>query len=162
MIVVFLSPAANDRPCANSLTYRTASVPRKGASHPSDFAAYPPTFALRCARAAGREVPPSRFALARARFRPCAFTVIDAGINQDPAATRRNKMTTRYNVCSVSQERGKSYWTTVGVAFPLRKGPGFSIILNAVPPASYGKVKLILLPQKSTSAQGEPQVTDEI
>lgn len=54
-----------------------------------------------------------------------------------------------YNVCSAHQERGKTYWTVIGVAFPNRNGPGFSIILNALPPAKYGQVKLSIFPRKT-------------
>lgn len=42
-------------------------------------------------------------------------------------------MTTRYDLLSPRDHNGKTYWTKVGVAFPMKGKDGFNIILEALP-----------------------------
>ena len=50
----------------------------------------------------------------------------------------------RLDALAVRETDGKSYFTRVGVAFPNRNGNGFTVLLDAVPAASEGQVKILL------------------
>ena len=55
-------------------------------------------------------------------------------------------MVDRYDIiCAVKGRNDKSYWTKIGVAFPSKKGSGFSIFLDYIPVGRNDDGKLQLL-----------------
>lgn len=66
-------------------------------------------------------------------------------------------MPAHYEVKTVSEyeQNGqkKTRWTKVGVAFPLRNGDGFSIILDALPTNG----KLVMMPPREREGGGGDQ-----
>ena len=53
-------------------------------------------------------------------------------------------MTERLDALTVRETNGKSYWTRIGVAFPAKQGPGWSIMLDAMPASTDGQYKIML------------------
>jgi len=60
-------------------------------------------------------------------------------------------MTQRLDALSVRESNGKAYFTKVGVAFPAKKGDGYSVLLDAIPAPVDGQFKLILKTPKDRS-----------
>lgn len=50
----------------------------------------------------------------------------------------------RYDVLTVREKDGKSYFTKLGAMFPNKSGDGFTIMLDAVPAGIDGQFKLIV------------------
>ena len=53
-------------------------------------------------------------------------------------------MTDRLDALTVREKDGKSYWTRIGVAFPAREGPGWTLFLDAMPASNEGQYKIVL------------------
>lgn len=53
-------------------------------------------------------------------------------------------MTDRYDALCVREDKGKAYFTRVGVAFKNRNGNGYSILLDAMPAPTDGQYKILL------------------
>ena len=49
---------------------------------------------------------------------------------------------------TVRENKGKSFWTRIGVAFPTENGGGFSLYLEAVPASVDGQYKIIVVPPR--------------
>lgn len=50
----------------------------------------------------------------------------------------------RYDVLTVREKDGKSYFTKLGAMFPNRTGDGFTVMLDAVPASVDGQFRLIV------------------
>jgi hypothetical protein len=57
----------------------------------------------------------------------------------------------KFNVVTVKEVGEKSYYTRIGVAFPLEKSPGFSVLFDALP--TNGRV--LIVPERGDSASAE-------
>ena len=57
-------------------------------------------------------------------------------------------MTERLDALTVRESNGKSYFTRIGVAFPSRNGPGWSVLLDAMPAPTEGQFKILLMEPK--------------
>jgi len=57
---------------------------------------------------------------------------------------------------AVRDDQQRTYWTRIGVAFPIKSG-GFSILLDAMPAARDGRYTIVARPPK----EAEDQRTDE-
>ena len=57
-------------------------------------------------------------------------------------------MTERLDALSVREKDGKSYWNRIGVAFPAKEGPGWTIFLDAMPAPTDGQFKIMLRPPR--------------
>ncbi len=40
---------------------------------------------------------------------------------------------TRLDAMTVREKDGKKFWTRIGVAFPAKQGPGWNVMLDAMP-----------------------------
>jgi hypothetical protein len=58
-------------------------------------------------------------------------------------------MTERLDALSVRESNGKSYFTKIGVAFKARNGPGYSVLLDAMPAPTDGQFKILLMEPKA-------------
>jgi hypothetical protein len=52
-------------------------------------------------------------------------------------------MTERYDLLTVRESNGKSYFTKLGAMFPNQKGDGFNIVLDGVPASVDGQYRLL-------------------
>jgi hypothetical protein len=50
----------------------------------------------------------------------------------------------RYDVLTVRESNGKSYFTKLGAMFANKNGDGFTVLLDAVPATTEGQYKLIV------------------
>ena len=57
----------------------------------------------------------------------------------------------KFNVVTVKEVGEKSYYTRIGVAFPLEKSPGFSVLFDALP--TNGRV--LIVPERGEAASEE-------
>lgn len=57
-------------------------------------------------------------------------------------------MADRLDALTVRESNGKSYWTRIGAAFPAKEGPGYTIMLDAMPASQDGQYKILLRPPK--------------
>lgn len=65
----------------------------------------------------------------------------------------------RLDAMTVRESNGKSFWTKIGVAFPAKQGPGWTVLLDAVPAPTEGQFKIILrepLPPRDQQSQQQP------
>jgi hypothetical protein len=70
-------------------------------------------------------------------------------------------MTERLDALAVRESNDKSYFTKIGVAFPARQGPGFTILLDAMPAPTEGQFKILLRePLPPREQQGQRQTAD--
>ncbi len=53
---------------------------------------------------------------------------------------------------AVREDAERSYWTKVGVAFPMKNG-GFSLLLDAIPASANGQYKLVIMPVKGAEEE---------
>ncbi len=68
---------------------------------------------------------------------------------------------TRLDAMSVRERDGKSYWSRVGVAFPAKQGPGWTLYLDSVPAPVDGQYKIMLMepkPRDAVSREGAGSV----
>jgi len=61
-------------------------------------------------------------------------------------------MSERLDAVTVRESNDKSYFTKIGVAFPSRNGPGYTLLLDAVPASADGQYKILLMPPRDQSA----------
>ena len=54
-------------------------------------------------------------------------------------------MINRLDAVMVREKDDKSYFTKVGVAFPSKKGSGYTLILDAIPAPEDGQYKILLM-----------------
>jgi hypothetical protein len=54
----------------------------------------------------------------------------------------------RLDALTVRESNGKSYFTRIGVAFPSKNGPGYTVMLDAVPASVDGQYKIMLVVPK--------------
>lgn len=78
-------------------------------------------------------------------------------------------MTDRLDALTARESNGKTYWTRIGVAFPAKQGPGWSVMLDAMPASSDGQYKILLrepLPKdgerQQTRRQAAPALDDYV
>lgn len=57
-------------------------------------------------------------------------------------------MSERLDVLAVREVNGKSYYTKIGAAFPLKSGVGYSVVAHAISAPVDGQYKFILMPPK--------------
>lgn len=76
-------------------------------------------------------------------------------------------MTERYDALCVREDKGKAYFTRVGVAFKNRNGNGYSVLLDAMPAPTDGQFRILLRePQprdggsRSNQSNGHPDDYD--
>lgn len=70
-------------------------------------------------------------------------------------------MTERLDALAVKESNDKSYFTKIGVAFPAKQGPGFTILLDAMPAPTDGQFKILLRePLPPREQQGQRQTAD--
>lgn len=50
---------------------------------------------------------------------------------------------TRYDLLTVREHNGRSYFTKLGAMFPNQKGDGFNIVLDGVPASVDGQYRLL-------------------
>lgn len=63
-------------------------------------------------------------------------------------------MTDRYDLLTVRESNGKSYFTKLGVMFANKAGDGFNILLDGVPASVDGQYRLIAkLPREDNDRQ---------
>jgi hypothetical protein len=62
----------------------------------------------------------------------------------------------RLDAVGVREKDGKSYWFNLGVAFPAKQGPGWTLYLNAVPAPTDGQYKIMLMEPKPKTSQAGP------
>lgn len=55
---------------------------------------------------------------------------------------------TRLDAMSAREKDGKTYWNRVGVAFPAKQGPGWTVFLDSVPAPVDGQYKIMLMEPK--------------
>lgn len=53
-------------------------------------------------------------------------------------------MAERFDVLTVRESNGKSYFTKLGAMFPNKAGDGFTVILDAIPASYDGQYRLIV------------------
>lgn len=73
--------------------------------------------------------------------------------------------TTRLDAMSAREKDGKTYWNRVGVAFPAKQGPGWTVYLDSVPAPVEGQYKIILMepkPREGSGSGGAPGGSDDI
>lgn len=61
-------------------------------------------------------------------------------------------MSERLDAVSVRESNGKSYFTRIGVAFPAKKGEGYSVLLDAMPAPVDGQFRILLMTPKPRDA----------
>lgn len=66
-------------------------------------------------------------------------------------------MKTHLEAFTVREDKGRSYWTRIGVAFP-NKEQGFVVLLDAMPASIEGQYKIVVLPP-SEKPQDTPEAT---
>lgn len=66
-------------------------------------------------------------------------------------------MAERLDALTVRESNGKSYFTKIGVAFPSRNGPGWSVLLDAMPAPSEGQFKILLMEPKPRDDAPRPR-----
>lgn len=64
-------------------------------------------------------------------------------------------MSERLDAVSVRESNGKSYFTRIGVAFPAKKGEGYSVLLDAMPAPVDGQFKILLMVPKPREDRGQ-------
>lgn len=65
-------------------------------------------------------------------------------------------MADRYDLLTVRESNGKSYFTKLGAMFPNQKGDGFNIVLDGVPASTEGQYRLIAkIPQPREDRGGQ-------
>lgn len=70
-------------------------------------------------------------------------------------------MTERLDALAVRESNDKFYFTKIGVAFPAKQGPGFTILLDAMPAPTEGQFKILLRePLPPREQQGQRQTAD--
>lgn len=75
----------------------------------------------------------------------------------------------RLDALAATERGGKTYFNRIGVAFPAKQGPGWNILLDAMPAPQDGQFKILLreprqrenTPQNAAMAAGSP-LDDEI
>jgi hypothetical protein len=55
---------------------------------------------------------------------------------------------TRLDAMSAREKDGKTYWNKVGVAFPAKQGPGWTVYLDSIPAPVDGQFKIMLMAPK--------------
>ena len=60
---------------------------------------------------------------------------------------------TRLDAMSAREKDGKTYWNRVGVAFPAKQGPGWTIYLDSIPAPVEGQFKIMLMAPKPKEGQ---------
>lgn len=72
----------------------------------------------------------------------------------------------RLDALSVRESNDKSYFTKIGVAFPAKQGPGYTILLDAMPAPTEGQFKILLrepLPPRDGQQQTQrAELDDEV
>lgn len=63
----------------------------------------------------------------------------------------------RYDVLTVREHNGKSYFTKLGAMFPNKSGDGFTVMLDAVPASMDGQFRLIVKRPIERDQQGTQQ-----
>ena len=61
---------------------------------------------------------------------------------------------------TVREENDQTYWTRIGVAFPIQSG-GFSVLLDAMPASKRGRYTIVVRPPKSKPASQDRTGADE-
>lgn len=73
--------------------------------------------------------------------------------------------TQRLDAMSAREKDGKTYWNRVGVAFPAKQGPGWTIYLDSVPAPVDGQYKIMLMapkPRGDSATNAAPSGDDDI
>ncbi len=63
----------------------------------------------------------------------------------------------RLDAMTVRKVGEKNYWTKIGVAFPAKQGPGWNVMLDAIPAPVEGQFKIMLMapkPKDGNDAKG--------
>lgn len=55
---------------------------------------------------------------------------------------------TRLDAMTVREKDGKKFWTRLGVAWPAKQGPGWNVVLDAMPAPADGQFKIFLMAPK--------------
>ncbi len=78
-------------------------------------------------------------------------------------------MTERLDALCVRESNDKSFFTRIGVAFPAKQGPGWTVLLDAMPASTDGQFKIVLrepLPprdgQRATTPAASRDLDDEV
>ena len=69
-------------------------------------------------------------------------------------------MVSRYDILTVRESNGKSYFTKLGAMFPNKSGDGFSIVLDGVPASVDGQYRLIAKEPRETDGGQRRQSAD--
>lgn len=64
---------------------------------------------------------------------------------------------TRLDAMSAREKDGKTYWNKVGVAFPAKQGPGWTVYLDSIPAPVDGQFKIMLMAPKPRDGSGGSQ-----
>ena len=62
---------------------------------------------------------------------------------------------TRLDAMTVREKDGKKFWTRLGVAWPAKQGPGWNVVLDAMPAPTEGQFKIFLMAPKPRDGQGD-------
>ncbi len=71
---------------------------------------------------------------------------------------------TRLDALTVRKDGEKSYWTRIGVAWPAKQGPGWNVVLDAMPAPTEGQFKIFLMepkPKQEPAASGQRNEYDQ-
>lgn len=67
-------------------------------------------------------------------------------------------MTTRYNLTSPRKRGDKTFWVSVGSAFPSKNGEGYQLIFDALPlPDADGRVMVLMSPPREDNQPRQQQ-----
>lgn len=72
---------------------------------------------------------------------------------------------TRLDAMSAREKDGKTYWNRIGVAFPAKQGPGWTLYLDSIPAPNDGQFKIMLMqpkPRDGGGSSGGPAGGDDI
>lgn len=62
----------------------------------------------------------------------------------------------RLDAMSAREKDGKTYWNRIGVAFPAKQGPGWTIYLDSIPAPTDGQFKIMLMEPKPREGGSAP------
>jgi len=62
----------------------------------------------------------------------------------------------RLDAMTVREKDGKKYWTRLGVAFPAKQGPGYTLYLDGMPASVDGQYRIILMKPKPQDGPSAP------
>jgi len=62
----------------------------------------------------------------------------------------------RLDAMCAREKDGKTYWSRLGVAFPAKQGPGYTLYLDSIPASVDGQYKIMLMKPKPRDGGGAP------